>query len=48
MNDDQLLRYSRHILLDAIGIEGQQALLKARYLWSLALAALDLRVDVSC
>jgi molybdopterin/thiamine biosynthesis adenylyltransferase len=23
MNDDQLLRYSRHILLDAIGIEGQ-------------------------
>lgn len=32
MNDDQLLRYSRHILLDAIGIEGQQALLKARAL----------------
>ncbi|MEY8877444.1 MAG: ThiF family adenylyltransferase [Leptothrix sp. (in: b-proteobacteria)] len=27
MNDDQLLRYSRHILLDDIGIEGQQALL---------------------
>jgi len=24
MNDDQLLRYSRHILLDDIGIEGQQ------------------------
>ena len=24
MNDDQLLRYSRHILLDAIGIEGQE------------------------
>ncbi|TXI95449.1 MAG: HesA/MoeB/ThiF family protein [Burkholderiaceae bacterium] len=32
MNDDQLLRYSRHILLDAIGIEGQQALLNARAL----------------
>jgi molybdopterin/thiamine biosynthesis adenylyltransferase len=27
MNDDQLLRYSRHILLDEIGIEGQQRLL---------------------
>ncbi|MES2319795.1 MAG: molybdopterin-synthase adenylyltransferase MoeB [Pseudomonadota bacterium] len=24
MNDEQLLRYSRHILLDEIGIEGQQ------------------------
>jgi len=24
MNDDELLRYSRHILLDEIGIEGQQ------------------------
>jgi molybdopterin/thiamine biosynthesis adenylyltransferase len=29
MNDDQLLRYSRHILLDEIGIEGQQRLLDA-------------------
>ena len=27
MNDDQLLRYSRHILLDDIGIEGQRRLL---------------------
>jgi molybdopterin/thiamine biosynthesis adenylyltransferase len=26
MNDDQLLRYSRHILLDDIGIEGQDRL----------------------
>ncbi|SFN64155.1 HesA/MoeB/ThiF family protein [Nitrosospira briensis] len=26
MNDDQLLRYSRHILLPQIGIEGQKAL----------------------
>jgi molybdopterin/thiamine biosynthesis adenylyltransferase len=26
MNDDQLLRYSRHILLDDIGIEGQRRL----------------------
>ena len=32
MNDDQLLRYSRHILLDEIGIEGQQKLLDARAL----------------
>jgi molybdopterin/thiamine biosynthesis adenylyltransferase len=29
MNDQQLLRYSRHILLDEIGIEGQQRLLAA-------------------
>lgn len=27
MNDDQLLRYSRHILLEEIGIEGQQRIL---------------------
>ena len=27
MNDNQLLRYSRHILLDEIGIEGQEKLL---------------------
>lgn len=32
MNDAQLLRYSRHILLDELGIEGQQALLSARVL----------------
>ena len=32
MNDDQLLRYSRHILLDELGIEGQQRLLAARAL----------------
>lgn len=32
MNDAQLLRYSRHILLDAIGVEGQQRLLDARAL----------------
>jgi molybdopterin/thiamine biosynthesis adenylyltransferase len=32
MNDDQLLRYSRHILLDAIGIEGQRRLLDAHAL----------------
>ena len=29
MNDHQLLRYSRHILLDEIGTEGQQKLLDA-------------------
>lgn len=32
MNDDQLLRYSRHILLDQIGIEGQQLLLQSNAL----------------
>jgi molybdopterin-synthase adenylyltransferase len=32
MNDDQLLRYSRHILLDEIGIEGQQRLLDSHAL----------------
>ncbi len=32
MNDDQLLRYSRHILLDELGIEGQQRLLDAHAL----------------
>ena len=32
MNDAQLLRYSRNILLDEIGIEGQQALLDAHVL----------------
>jgi len=32
MNDDQLLRYSRHVMLDAIGIEGQRRLLAAHAL----------------
>ena len=32
MNDDQLLRYSRHILLDEIGIDGQQQLLASHAL----------------
>ena len=32
MTDDQLLRYSRHILLDELGIEGQQRLLVAHVL----------------
>ena len=32
MNDQQLLRYSRHILLDDNGIEGQQKLLASRAL----------------
>jgi len=32
MNDDQLLRYSRHVMLDAIGIEGQRRLLASHAL----------------
>ena len=32
MNDQQLLRYSRHILLNEIGIEGQQRLLDSKVL----------------
>ena len=32
MNDAQLLRYARHILLDELGIEGQEKLLAARVL----------------
>lgn len=32
MNDEQLLRYSRHILLDELGIEGQQQLTQSHAL----------------
>lgn len=32
MNDDQLQRYARHILLDEVGIEGQQAILDSHAL----------------
>ena len=32
MNDEQLLRYSRHLLLDDLGVEGQERLLAARVL----------------
>src|SRR5690554_2681609 len=32
MNDDQLLRYARHILLDEFGVEGQERLNAARVL----------------
>jgi molybdopterin/thiamine biosynthesis adenylyltransferase len=32
MNDEQLLRYARHLLLDEVGIEGQQRLLAAHAL----------------
>ena len=32
MNDDQLLRYSRHILLDDVGVEGQQRLVDSHVL----------------
>jgi molybdopterin/thiamine biosynthesis adenylyltransferase len=32
LNDAQLQRYARHLLLDAVGIEGQERLLAARVL----------------
>jgi molybdopterin/thiamine biosynthesis adenylyltransferase len=32
MNDEQLLRYSRHVLLDPIGIEGQEKIIGAHAL----------------
>ena len=32
MNDEQLLRYSRHILLDELGIEGQERILASHVL----------------
>lgn len=32
MNDEQLLRYSRHVLLDQIGIEGQEKIVRAHAL----------------
>jgi molybdopterin/thiamine biosynthesis adenylyltransferase len=32
MTDDQLLRYSRHILLEEIGIEGQERLMASHAL----------------
>jgi molybdopterin/thiamine biosynthesis adenylyltransferase len=32
MNDDQLLRYSRHILLDELGVEGQQRIMASHAL----------------
>ncbi len=32
MDDQQLLRYSRHILLDALGVEGQERILEAHAL----------------
>ncbi len=32
MTDDQLLRYSRHLLLNEIGVEGQEKILRSRVL----------------
>ena len=32
LSDEQLLRYSRHVLLDAIGVEGQERLLRSHAL----------------
>ena len=31
LNDDELLRYSRHILLPEVDLVGQEALKKARF-----------------
>jgi molybdopterin/thiamine biosynthesis adenylyltransferase len=33
MDDSQLLRYSRHILLDELGVEGQERILRGRVCW---------------
>jgi molybdopterin-synthase adenylyltransferase len=44
MNDQQLLRYGRHILLNEIGIEGQQRLLDASVL-IIGLGGLDGRME---
>ena len=33
MNDEQLLRYSRHIPLDEVGIEGQERVLASHAHW---------------
>ena len=32
MNDDQLLRYARHLMLDGVGVEGQRRLLASHAL----------------
>lgn len=45
MNDEQLLRYSRHILLPDIGIEGQQKLHDAH---ALIIGAGGLGSPVAC
>jgi molybdopterin/thiamine biosynthesis adenylyltransferase len=45
MNDNQLLRYSRHILLDEIGIEGQEEILAAH---ALIIGAGGLGSPVAC
>jgi hypothetical protein len=34
MNDNQLLRYSRHILLDQLGVEAQEVFLRSHALLS--------------
>jgi len=44
MTDDDLLRYSRHLLLDEIGIEGQRRLLDAKALIETERTALTDRV----
>ena len=45
MNDQQLLRYSRHILLDEIGVEGQEKILAAH---ALIIGAGGLGSPVAC
>lgn len=42
MTDEQIERYSRHIILNEVGVKGQKKLLRARYLLSVP-ADLELR-----
>jgi len=44
--EDQLQRYSRHIILPEVGGKGQKKILNARFLLS-ALAGLDVRLDTT-
>jgi molybdopterin/thiamine biosynthesis adenylyltransferase len=47
MLDDDLLRYSRHILLDDIGIEGQ-ALIQSAHVLVVGAGGLGSPVCISC
>lgn len=47
MTDEQIERYSRHIILNEVGVKGQKKLLRARCLLSVP-ADLELGSHVSC